>query len=84
MQRLEGDLEIPWIIILEILTEGLGIKCVALKFILQLQSQEQKNFYAEVTQHSLQTSDKTKISSRSFIEKMSHGSMAITLIAQSS
>lgn len=42
------DLGIPRTIVSEILTEDLGMKFLVAKFIQQLQSQEQKDFCAEV------------------------------------
>jgi hypothetical protein len=57
VQELEEDLGIPKTIISEILTEDLGMKHVAAKFVPQLLSQEQKEFRTEVAQDLLETAN---------------------------
>jgi hypothetical protein len=48
VRELEDDLGIPQTIASEILTEDLGMKHMAAKFVPRLLSQEQKEFRAEV------------------------------------
>jgi hypothetical protein len=52
------DLGIPWTIVSEILTEDLGKKCVAAKFVPWFLSKEQKEFCAEVAQDMLETANR--------------------------
>jgi len=56
VRELEEDLGIPKTSVSEILTEDLGMKRVAAKFIPRLLSQEQKEFRAEVAEDLLQNS----------------------------
>jgi hypothetical protein len=58
VRELEEDRGIPQTIVSEILTEDLGKKCVAAKFISRLLSKEQKEFCAEVVQDMLETANK--------------------------
>ena len=55
MRELEEDLGIPRTIVSEILTEELGKKRVAAKFVPRLLSRQQKEFRAAVAQDLLET-----------------------------
>jgi len=57
VQELEEDMGIPRTIVSQILTEDLGKKRVAAKFVLLLLSREQKEFHAVVAQDFLETSN---------------------------
>jgi len=61
VRELEEALGIPRTIVSEILTEDLGKKRVAAKFVPGLLSQEQKEFRAEVAKDLLETANKTWI-----------------------
>jgi hypothetical protein len=57
VRELEEDLGIPWTVVSRILTEDLGKKRVAAKFVPRLLSREQKDFRAAVAQDSLETAN---------------------------
>ncbi|XP_042243396.1 protein GVQW3-like [Homarus americanus] len=57
VRELEDDLGIPGTIVSEFLTQDLGMKRVAAKFVPRLLSQEQKEFHAEVAKDLLQTTN---------------------------
>jgi len=57
VRELEEDLGIPRTIVSEILTEELGKKRVAAKFVPRLLSRQQKEFRAAVAQDLLETSN---------------------------
>jgi len=57
VRELEEDLGIPRTIVSQILTEDLGNKRVAAKFVLRLLSPEQKEFHAAVAQDLLETAN---------------------------
>ena len=57
VRELEEYLESLWAIVLQILTEDLGKKHVAAKFVSRLLSREQKEFRAEVAQDLLETTN---------------------------
>ena len=57
VRELEEDLGIPLTIVSQILTEDLGKKRVAAKFVPRLLSREQKEFRAAVAQHLLETAN---------------------------
>ena len=63
MRDLEEDLGIPRTVVSEILTEDLGKKRAAAKFVPRLLSLEQKEFRAEVDQD-LKPLTKTQISTK--------------------
>ena len=69
MQELEEDLGIPQTIVSEILTEDLGKKCLAAKFVPWLLSQEQKEFRAEGAEDLLETTNNY----RDFLKKVITG-----------
>jgi hypothetical protein len=58
VREIEEAPGIPWTIVSEILTEDLGTKCAAAKFVPRLLSQEQKEFRAEIAQDLLETANK--------------------------
>ena len=58
---------IPWTVVSEILTEDLGKKCVAARFVPWLMSKDQKEFCAEVAQDMLETANKDSDFSKKFI-----------------
>ena len=64
VRELEEALGIPRTIASEILTQDLGKKRVAAKFIPRLLSREQKKFRAAVAQDLLETAKMTQISSK--------------------
>ena len=79
MRELEEDLGIPRTIVSQILTEDLGKKRVAAKFVTQLLSREQKEFRAAVAQDLLETTNNDPDYLKKVILEMSHGCMAMTL-----
>ena len=79
VRELEEDLGIARTIVSQILTEDLGKKRVAAKFVPRLLSREQKEFRAAVAQDLLETTNNDPDYLKKVILEMSHGCMAMTL-----